>query len=100
MKRIIKNILKTLEDNGYEAYLVGGFIRDKLLHIKSYDIDICTNAKSEDLEKLFNKEANVYGSLSFKLDKYSIDITTFRKELKYEKRKPIKIEYEYFRRRY
>ena len=34
MKRIIKNILKTLENNGYEAYLVGGFIRDKILHIK------------------------------------------------------------------
>ena len=93
MKRIIKKILKTLEDNGYEAYLVGGFIRDKLLHIKSYDIDICTNAKPEDLEKLFNIKVNDYGSLSFKLNKYSIDITTYRKELEYEKRKPIKIEY-------
>ena len=93
MKRIIKNILKTLENNGYEAYLVGGFIRDKILHIKSYDIDICTNAKPEDLEKIFNIKVNDYGSLSFKLNKYSIDITTFRKELKYEKRKPTKIEY-------
>lgn len=93
MKRIIKNILKTLEDNGYEAYLVGGFIRDKILHIKSFDIDICTNAKPEDLEKLFNIKVNDYGSLSFKLNKYSIDITTFRKELEYQKRKPIKIEY-------
>ncbi len=93
MKRIIKNILKTLENNGYEAYLVGGFIRDKILHIKSYDIDICTNAKPEDLEKLVNIKVNDYGSLSFKLNKYSIDITTFRKELKYEKRKPTKIEY-------
>ena len=93
MKKIIKNILKTLDDNGYEAFLVGGFIRDKLLHIRTYDIDICTNAKPEDLEKLFNKKVNDYGSLSFKINKYSIDITTFRKELAYVKRKPIKVEY-------
>ena len=93
MKKIIKNILKTLEDNGYEAYLVGGFIRDKLLHIKSYDVDICTNAKPEDLEKLFNIKVNDYGSLSFKINKYSIDITTFRKELEYVKRKPTKLVY-------
>ena len=93
MKRIIKKILKTLENNGYEAYLVGGFIRDKILHIKSYDIDICTNAKPEDLEKLFNLKVNDYGSLSFKINKYSIDITNFRKELEYVKRKPVKVKY-------
>ena len=34
-----------LNDNGFKAYIVGGFVRDNLLNIQSYDIDITTNAR-------------------------------------------------------
>ena len=44
MKKIF-NILKQLKENGYEAYIVGGFVRDKILNKSSFDIDICTSAK-------------------------------------------------------
>ena len=41
---VIKNILTKIEQNGFEAYLVGGFVRDALLREKTNDIDIATNA--------------------------------------------------------
>ena len=54
MENDIVNILEKIEDNGYEAYVVGGFVRDKLLDIKSYDVDICTNALPKDLINIFS----------------------------------------------
>lgn len=95
MDKIIKNILKKIESEGYEAYIVGGFVRDYLLKKNSYDVDICTNAKPKDLIHLFNVKQNLnnYGGLNMKIKKYNIDITTYRKEKKYDKRKPIEIEY-------
>ena len=46
-------ILNILENNGYKAYIVGGYPRDKYLGIESSDIDICTNALVSDIESLF-----------------------------------------------
>ena len=43
-------ILKTLEKHNYEAYLVGGCVRDMLLSKKPLDYDITTNARPEDVE--------------------------------------------------
>ena len=95
MDRIIRNVLKTLVDNHYEAYLVGGYVRDYLIGIKSYDVDICTNALPKDLHRIFpnNSNSNTYGGFNLKIKNYNIDITTYRRELKYNNRKPIEIEY-------
>ena len=95
MDKIIKNILKKIEDAGFESYLVGGFVRDYLLGIKSLDVDICTNALPKDLHKLFsnNSNSNTYGGFNLKIKAYNIDITTFRTELKYDNRKPTEIVY-------
>ena len=41
----VVNILERIEENGFEAYIVGGYVRDYLLGIESGDIDICTNAR-------------------------------------------------------
>ncbi len=95
MDKIIKKILITIENAGYEAYVVGGYVRDYLLGIKSFDVDICTNALPKDLHILFpnNSNSNSYGGFNLKIKKYNIDITTYRKELKYEGRKPTEIDY-------
>lgn len=95
MDKKIKNILKKLEDNGFKAYLVGGYVRDYLLGKISNDIDICTNALPKDLHNIFtiNNNSNNYGGFNLQIDNYNIDITTFRKELNYKNRKPIEIEY-------
>ena len=46
-------ILERINQAGYSAYLVGGFVRDYLLGIESNDIDICTNAKPKELLDIF-----------------------------------------------
>jgi len=94
MESIVKKVLKKIENNGYEAYLVGGYVRDLILGHISHDIDICTNALPKDLVRIFpNSTNNKYGGINFKIKKFNFDITTYRKELKYASRKPIEIEY-------
>ncbi|NMA51142.1 MAG: hypothetical protein GX951_04770 [Mollicutes bacterium] len=95
MDKILKNILKKIEDQGYEAYIVGGFVRDNLIKRQSYDVDICTNAVPKELGLIFkNNSCNNYGSLNFKIKKYNIDITTYRKEGVYkDKRHPSEVQY-------
>lgn len=92
----IKNILLKLEDNGYYAYVVGGFIRDYLLGIESYDVDISTNAEPKEIIRIFDLNSSNddnYGSIRFKDSLYNYDITTFRKEITYQNRRPVLCEY-------
>ncbi len=91
----IKNILEKIEENGFEAYIVGGYVRDYLLGIKSLDVDISTNALPKDVINIFNikKETSSYGSITIKNGKYNFDITTYRKESNYENRRPQTVEY-------
>lgn len=95
MDKLIKNILTKIEANGFEAFVVGGYVRDYLLGIKSSDVDICTNALPKDLHQIFpqNSNSNSYGGFNLKIKNYNIDITTYRKELKYESRKPTEVIY-------
>lgn len=77
-------VLKLLNDNGFEAYIVGGYPRDLYLGKISSDIDICTSAKYSDLKGIFNSVSNVkYGSCVLDYKDYSYDVTTFRKEKSY-----------------
>ena len=98
MDKIIYDVLEKLEKKGYEAYVIGGYVREKLLkNNSSLDVDITTNARPRDVQELFN-DYNVklyeYGNVSFDIDHFKFDITTFRKEIKYLKsRKPEKIIY-------
>lgn len=85
-------ILKIFYNNHYDAYIVGGFVRDKLLNIESGDIDICTNAKPDIIKELFNVLKENYGSCIVEYDSYNYEITTFRKELYNNSRFP-KVEF-------
>lgn len=89
-------ILKTIEDNGYQAYIVGGYVRDYIMKYDSADVDICTNARPKDLIKIFDNAilpSEKYGAVTIRYMGVRYEITTFRKELKYENRRPIEIEY-------
>lgn len=95
MNNKIKSILLKIENHGFEAYVVGGFVRDYLLGRASYDVDICTNARPNEIMEIFdiNNSSNNYGGVHFKDSLYNYDITTFRKEIKYENRRPVEFEY-------
>ena len=83
--------------NGYEAYLVGGFVRDHILGKKSTDIDICTNATPMEIKEIFNDVKlpfEGYGSVHLNYKKVIFEITTYRIDLEYnDNRTPSKILY-------
>lgn len=51
----ILEIIHTINNNGYEAYVVGGCVRDYLLNCPIHDYDICTSAKPEVILNLFDR---------------------------------------------
>lgn len=87
-------ILKKLEECGKEAYIVGGYPRNRLLNIESIDIDLCTSARPEEIRNLFEikKDHHEYGSMTIFKNGYTYEITTFRKD-SYDKSRYPKIEY-------
>lgn len=94
MNTIIKKVLAKLENNGFEAYIIGGYVRDLLVGKESFDIDICTNAIPKDLINLFPKASSKnLGGIDFKIKEFHFEITTYREEIKYKDRKPIKYNY-------
>lgn len=92
-----KEVLRKIEERGFEAYIVGGYVRDYVLGIESHDIDICTNARVKDILEIFGNNlahSDEYGNVKMISDKYNIDITTYRRDLKYNgDRKKVEIEY-------
>ena len=77
-------ILNKLSINGYEAYIVGGFPRDKYLGIKSNDIDITTNARYDDLVNIFGSvKENGYLSYILEYKGNKFQVTTYRKDISY-----------------
>ena len=92
-----KKILRKINDNGYKAYLVGGFVRNYLLGIESSDIDITTNATPKELQSIFTDAclpSTDYGAVIVNYHAIRFEITTFRKEITYlNNRKPMEIKY-------
>lgn len=76
-----KEILQAFHDHGYEAYFVGGYVRDFLLGIPGGDIDITTAATPEQVSALFPKTKNTglkFGTVTVFQDHYAFEVTTFR----------------------
>lgn len=97
MYNIALELLNKLNKSNFKAYIVGGFPRDLYINKDSTDVDICTNATPKEIKQIFedskiNKEE--YGSVSLIYKNIRFEITTFRKEKKYENnRYPVKIKY-------
>lgn len=97
----IKSIVEKLNQKKFEAFLVGGCVRDLLRGLEPEDWDIATNAKPEEIKKIFpnsfyeNKFLTVTVKTKSKNPKLKeIEITTYRKETEYtDKRHPDKVEY-------
>lgn len=85
-------VLKLIEMNGYEAFFVGGFVRDYILGIESNDIDITTNALPSEIANIF-KVVNTgikYNSITIVYEGYYFETTTYRIEGAYlDNRHPI-----------
>lgn len=84
----VKKIIKTLEDKGYEAYLVGGSLRDILMGMKPHDWDIATSALPGQVMVCFSAKKVIttglkHGTLTILQDGISYEVTTYRIEDQY-----------------
>ncbi|MEW9698955.1 CCA tRNA nucleotidyltransferase [Paenibacillus sp. SI8] len=90
-------VLAKLIAAGYEAYLVGGCVRDAVLGKPIKDIDIATSARPEQVIACFPRTAPTglqHGTVTVILEQGTYEVTTFRKEAQYEGfRRPASVEY-------
>lgn len=92
-------IINTLEHNGYEAYAVGGCVRDSLMRAEPQDWDICTSALPEQTMRCFDgahivKTGLRHGTVTLMLDHKPYEVTTYRVDGKYsDKRRPDSVKF-------
>lgn len=97
MPKNVLFILNKLRENGFEAYIVGGSVRDKLMGIEPHDYDITTSARPEEIKKVFQAYKTVlvgedFGTVGILLDNTLYEVTTFRIDGAYiNNRKPEKV---------
>src|SRR6056297_1340566 len=99
--KVIKNIVKKIEKNDFEAYLVGGCVRDFVIGKKPKDWDLTTNAAPEKLEEIFPDSflENDYGTVTVLTKEEDptlkqVEITPYRIEKDYkDKRHPENVKF-------
>lgn len=94
----INEIIHTIEDAGYEAFVVGGCVRDSLLGREPADWDITTSAHPETTMEIFGERAIPtglkYGTVSVKTATGVVEVTTYRTDGDYtDNRRPASIGY-------
>ena len=83
----VKKIIGVLEDHGYEAYAVGGCVRDSIMGIEPHDWDITTSALPDEVKGCFKKTFDTgieHGTVTVREDGQSFEITTYRVDGDYE----------------
>lgn len=83
----VNTIIQTLQEHGYEAYAVGGCVRDSLLRREPGDWDITTSASPDETKKLFARTVDTgieHGTVTVLLGKEGFEVTTYRIDGKYE----------------
>lgn len=97
----VEQIAQTLQQAGFEAFLVGGCVRDLVLNREPKDWDITTNAKPDEIQKLFPESVyeNEFGTVGVKTESEEptlkiVEITTYRIEGRYsDRRRPDEVTF-------
>ena len=83
----VNTIIETLLQHGFEAYAVGGCVRDSLLNREADDWDITTSASPYEVKELFRRTIDTgiqHGTVTVMLDKDGFEVTTYRIDGEYE----------------
>lgn len=97
-----KRVADVLIENGFESYLVGGSVRDLMLHRVPADFDIATNCLPDKIQELFPKSVSTgarFGTITVVMEdefgeNHNVEVTTYRSESEYYKgRWPGKVEF-------
>lgn len=95
--RRARPILNKLVDAGYQAYFVGGCVRDSILNRPIHDVDVCTDAFPEEIKQVFDNTVDTgidHGVVVVHYADTECEITTFRADSKYEDfRRPEKVTF-------
>jgi len=95
--KIAVPLLKRIEEGGFEAYFVGGCVRDYLLDRAINDVDIATSAFPQEVKHLFKRTVDVgieHGTVMVIEDEVGFEITTFRTESTYSDfRRPDEVKF-------
>ena len=93
----VNDIINVLIKHGYEAYAVGGCVRDSILNIHPEDWDITTSAKPEDVKEVFRRTVDTgikHGTVTVLYKEDSYEVTTYRIDGEYEdNRHPKSVEF-------
>ena len=93
----IIEIINKIEENGYEAYIVGGSVRDMLMGKVPKDWDVTTNAGPDIIKRLFDKTVDTgikHGTVTIIHEKQYVEVTTYRKDGYYsDYRRPDSVEF-------
>lgn len=87
MPEKVNTIIQTLMDAGYEAYAVGGCVRDSFLDRNPDDWDITTSAKPQQVKQLFRRTIDTgiqHGTVTVMFGKDSYEVTTYRIDGEYQ----------------
>lgn len=87
MPKEAQEILEKLNAHGYEAYIVGGCVRDSLLEKEPEDWDITTSAKPEEVKSVFGRTIDTgiqHGTVTIMRGKTGYEVTTYRIDGEYE----------------
>ena len=90
-------IIDVLEKAGFEAYVVGGCVRDSLLNKEPKDWDITTSAKPEQVKALFSRTIDTgieHGTVTVMMNKEGYEVTTYREDGEYkDHRRPMGVTF-------
>ena len=92
-----KPILNQIQQHGFEAYYVGGSVRDYLMGREIHDIDITTSARPDEIEDIFDKTIPIgkeHGTINVVYNDENYEVTTFRAEEDYvDHRRPSEVHF-------
>ena len=83
----VAGIIGKLQDNGFEAYAVGGCVRDSILGLEPNDWDVTTNALPQEVKRLFRRTVDIgieHGTVKVMHKNDGVEITTYRIDGEYE----------------
>jgi tRNA nucleotidyltransferase (CCA-adding enzyme) len=92
----IERVVDTLIANGFEAFVVGGCVRDAIRGVDPQDWDVATSAKPEEIQKLFKRSlyTNRFGTVVVSSGAHEIEVTTYRVEAGYaDHRRPEEVAF-------
>ncbi len=99
LPKTVHEVLAKLEKNGYEAYVVGGCVRDALMGIEPKDFDVTTDATPREVKSVFCgnpviETGIMHGTVTVLIDHFPIEVTTFRIDGEYvDLRRPLRVEF-------